>query len=63
MGNSNTRYTLNASHTYLMLRQKLEISTSMYYVETSSSLNNPGNTFSLGTAGNLQLYPYARMAD
>ena len=63
VGNSTARYTLNARHTYSMLRQKLELSTGLYYTEGASRLDNPGNTFSLGTAGNLQLYPYARMAD
>lgn len=63
VGNSSTRYTLNARHTYSMLRQKLELSTGLYYTEGASRMDNPGNTFSLGTAGNLQLYPYARMAD
>lgn len=63
VGNSTTRYTLNARHTYSMLRQKLELSTGIYYTEGTSRMDNPGNTFSLGTAGNLQLYPYARMAD
>ncbi|MHB1177389.1 MAG: SusC/RagA family TonB-linked outer membrane protein [Daejeonella sp.] len=62
-GNSNDRYTLNASHTYTMLKQKLELSTGLYYVEAAGQLNNPGTTFSLGTAGITQLYPYARMAD
>jgi len=60
LGNGNRRITLNAANTYSLLKQKLEINTSIYYTNRSTEQNNPGT---IRLSGNRALHPYARFTD
>lgn len=61
--NSYRRYSLNANSTYLALKKRLEISTGLSLLQSFNRQNNPGIRIQLATAGNPELYPYARLAD
>ncbi|MEJ7778908.1 MAG: SusC/RagA family TonB-linked outer membrane protein [Daejeonella sp.] len=60
LGNGNRRITLNAANSYTLLKQKLEINTSIYYTNRSTEQNNPGT---IRLSGNRALHPYARFTD
>lgn len=60
--NGYQRVTLNAGNTFSLLKDKLELTTGIYYVSGKTQLNNdgPANIFYFPGSG---LYPYARLAD
>lgn len=60
LGNGNRRITLNAANSYSLLKQKLEINSSIYFTSRSTERNNPG---SIRLSGNRALHPYARFTD
>ncbi|SDF80946.1 TonB-linked outer membrane protein, SusC/RagA family [Mucilaginibacter pineti] len=61
VGNQYQRVTLNASNTYNLFNNKLELTTSIYYTGSNTQDNNPG-TGNLGLSYQ-NLYPYAHLAD
>lgn len=60
--NSSNRVTLNANSTVYLLKNKLELATSLYFTHTQNSLANRG-TEAVRSLGGLLLYPYAKLAD
>lgn len=62
VANSYDRLSLNGSNTYRFLKQKLQLTTGIYYIRSKQVLNNagPGNMMmELGSP----MYPYAKLAD
>lgn len=62
VGNGYRRITINASNTYSLIRNKLNITTSIYYTQSKTPQNNPGYS-SIDMASGMPLYPYAKLAD
>ncbi len=61
-GNDYGRLTLNAKNTWSLFRNKLELSTGIYFAQNNNTLNNPGIP-SIRMSNAAALYPYARLAD
>jgi TonB-dependent SusC/RagA subfamily outer membrane receptor len=60
-GNSFERLSLNADHTYRFLKNRMELSSSIYHSSTTTSIPNPGTASITGSTP--FLYPYAKLAD
>ncbi|HEY1023821.1 MAG TPA: SusC/RagA family TonB-linked outer membrane protein [Sphingobacteriaceae bacterium] len=60
--NGYSRVSLNANSSYSLLKQKLELTTGLYYVNSQRDLNNGGPN-SLVLVPGSSLYPYARLTD
>jgi TonB-linked SusC/RagA family outer membrane protein len=61
-GNGYDRITLNASNTYSLLQQKLEVST-QFYVTSANTAQNALQNYQLNMSPQQALYPYAQLAD
>lgn len=61
-GNDYGRLTLNAKNTWSLFKQKLELTTGIYFAQNNSKLNNPGIA-GIRMSGAAPIYPYARLAD
>ncbi|MFD0795475.1 SusC/RagA family TonB-linked outer membrane protein [Mucilaginibacter litoreus] len=59
-GNAYDRITLNANNTYNLLKNKLSITTQVYYIESRDQQNNNQG---INSSAYNRLYPYARLAD
>ncbi|TDE09564.1 SusC/RagA family TonB-linked outer membrane protein [Dyadobacter psychrotolerans] len=62
VGNGVGRVTLNVNNTYALLKQKLEISTAIYYTSSKTD-QNAINTSDLNLSAGNPIFPYARLAD
>ena len=61
-GNDFSRFTLNAGNTFTLLKDKLDLSTGLYYTESNATTNGVDPT-TLRMSPNYGLYPYARLVD
>lgn len=62
VGNENSRVTINAGNTWHLLKDKIDLNTGVYYVDSRSTINNSGtNDISFNSDG--WIYPYARLKD
>lgn len=60
-GNGYKRLTLNANHTFKVLKDKMEVTTGLYFTNSITENNNNGEA---GVRfNNSSVYPYARLAD
>nr|WP_068891089.1 SusC/RagA family TonB-linked outer membrane protein [Pedobacter panaciterrae] len=59
IGNQYSRVSLNASNTYAMFKNKLELSTGISYIESENVMNNG----IIEMIDNVPLYPYAKLKD
>ncbi|RZK39827.1 MAG: SusC/RagA family TonB-linked outer membrane protein [Pedobacter sp.] len=62
VGNSFSRTTLNATNTYTLLKQKLELTTGIYYT-ASTNLSNAISNSEMNISSARPLYPYASLTD
>lgn len=62
VANSYDRLSFNGSNTYRFLKQKLQLRTGIYYIQSKQVLNNAGpGSMMMDLAS--PMYPYARLAD
>lgn len=62
VANSYDRLSLNGSNTYRFLKQKLQLTTGIYYIQNKQILNNAGPGSMMMDIGS-PMYPYASLAD
>ncbi len=62
VGNGTDRASLNANNTYTLLKDKLELTTGLFFV-SASSRQNAISLASMAIAPGKSLYPYASLAD
>lgn len=62
VGNSYDRISFNGSNTYRFLKQKLQLTTGIYYIRSKQVLNNAGPGSMIMDLGN-PMYPYAKLVD
>jgi TonB-linked SusC/RagA family outer membrane protein len=60
-GNGYKRLTLNANHTFKILKDKMEVTTGLYFTNSTTKNNNSGEAAI--RFNNSAVYPYARLAD
>lgn len=60
-GNKNDRISFRANHSYGVIKNKLEFSSGISYVNRNVHKNNPGTNISLSSGVNI--YPYAQFTD
>lgn len=64
VGNSSSRISATGRSRYLLLKQKMELTTGVSYSVNNNRQNNPGtHTFLFSSSNGAPMYPYARFAD
>lgn len=61
IGNGYKRITLNANHTFKVLKDRMEVTTGIYFTNSKTENNNNGEADL--RFNNSSLYPYAKLAD
>ncbi len=63
VGNRNQRITINSNHTYGFMKNRIELSTGIYYASQIQARNSPGTLTYTNIRAIGPLYPYARLVD